>query len=157
VNLLIWIEGSAFAEYVRVAAYGYPIMITLHSLGLAIMVGLSVVLSMRILGAFSAIPYATLHKQLKFAWVGFVINFLSGGALFASQATTYITDFEFLLKMAFVFIGAILVAILQGKVKAGSGGWDARHPPPAAVRSLAALAIVAWAGGMITGRLIAYL
>jgi hypothetical protein len=157
VNFLLWIEESALAETIRVSAYGYPIMIMLHSLGLAIMVGLSVVLSLRILGAFSTIPYSTLHRQLKVAWIGFVVNFVSGGALFAAQATTYITDFEFVLKMSFVIIGAILVAVMQSKVKSDAAGWDSLHPPPGVIRFVAALAIVAWIGGMITGRLIAYL
>jgi hypothetical protein len=157
VELLQWIENSAAAEYIRVSAYGYPAMITLHSLGLAIMVGLSVVLSMRILGFFSPIPYTTLHKQLKIAWIGFIVNFISGGMLFAAQATTYVTDFEFILKMTFVIIGAILVAVLQGQVKAGSAGWTASSPPPGLTRALAGLTIVCWICGMITGRLIAYL
>ena len=156
-ELIQWIENSAVAEYIRVSAYGYPAMITLHSLGLAIMVGLSVVLSLRILGFFEAIPYATLHKQLSIAWVGFIVNFISGGMLFAAQATTYMTDFEFLLKMTFVIVGAILVAVLQAQVKAGSAGWSRTTPPPPLTRTLAALAIGCWVFGMITGRLIAYL
>ena len=151
------IEASAIAEYIRVSAYGYPAMITLHSLGLAIMVGLSVVLSLRILGLFAAIPYATLHKQLKIAWVGFIVNFISGGLLYAAQATTYMTDPEFLIKMTFVIIGAILVAVIQAQVKANSAGWNEASPPPGSTRLLAFLAILCWIFGMITGRLIAYL
>lgn len=156
-NLLLWIEESALAEYIRVSAYGYPAMITLHSLGLAIMVGLSVVLSLRILGLFQELPYSTLHRQLKVAWIGFIVNFLSGGALFAAQATTYVTDFEFILKMTFVIIGAILVGILQSQVQKSGSTWTKDNPPPTGTRMVAALAIVAWIGGMITGRLIAYL
>ena len=51
-SLIAWIENSALGEWVRVSIWGYPMMITLHSLGLAIMVGLSVVLSLRVLGLF---------------------------------------------------------------------------------------------------------
>ena len=156
-ELLQWIENSGAAEYIRVSAYGYPIMIMLHSLGLAIMVGLSVVLSLRILGFFQPLPYVTLSKQLKIAWIGFIVNFISGGMLFAAQATTYITDFEFVLKMTFVIVGAILVAVLQSQVRTGSANWTASNPPPASTRTLAALTIVCWTFGMITGRLIAYL
>lgn len=156
-ELLQWIENSSAAEYIRVSAYGYPAMITLHSLGMAIMIGISVVLSLRILGLFKPIPYTTLHKQLSIAWIGFVVNFFSGSLLFAAQATTYITDTTFLLKMTFVIIGAILVAVLQAQVKAGSGGWTETQPPPVGTRVLAACTIAAWTFGMITGRLIAYL
>lgn len=156
-NLLLSIEQSAVAEYIRVSAYGYPAMITLHSLGMAIMIGLSVVLSLRILGLFKAIPYVTLHKQLKIAWVGMIVNTISGSLLFAAQATTYITDFEFLLKMTMVILGAVLVAVMQSQVKANSAGWTEANPPPASTRTIAVLTIVAWTIGMIVGRLIAYL
>ncbi len=157
-ELIQWIDNSALAEYIRISAYGYPAMITLHSLGLAIMVGLSVVLSLRILGFFRPIPYTTLHKQLKVAWVGFIVNFVSGGLLFASQATSYMTERPvFLVKMAFVIVGAILVGLMQAQVKAGSANWTETSPPPALTRALAALTILCWTLGMITGRLIAYL
>ena len=152
-----WIEDSAVAEYIRVSAFGYPAMITLHSLGLAIMVGLSVVLSLRVLGFFGTIPYPSLYRLLKVAWVGFIVNFISGGLLFAAQATTYMTDVTFLLKMSLVIIGAILVGILQSMVKKGATEWRPGEPAPTAAKVVAALAIVAWTGGMVTGRLIAYL
>jgi hypothetical protein len=169
VNLLIWIENTSLAEYMRVSAYGYAAMITLHSLGLAIMVGLSVVLSLRALDFFRSIPYGALRNLLKVAWIGFVVNILSGGSIFAMQATTYIADLEFLLKMFFVLLGAIFVALLQGivdrAVATGSDGvvlgdvpGDVLGDVRGDARKLYAIAaIVSWTGAMIAGRLIAYL
>jgi len=154
VNLLVWIEESALAEYVRVSALGYPAMITLHSLGLAIIVGLSVVLSLRVLGLYKAIPFSSLQRLLPLAWVGFIVNFLSGSGLFAAQATTYVTDFEFLLKMFFVLLGVIFVGLMQGAVSAVvKSGAAARGN----ARIFAIGTIVAWFGATVTGRLIAYL
>ena len=157
-NLLVWIEESSLAEYIRVSAYGYPAMITLHSLGLAIMVGLSVVLSLRVLGFFRGLPYPSLQKLLKVAWVGFIVNFLSGSALFAAQATTYVTDFEFLLKMFFVLLGAIFVALMQGVVSSSiRAGITSAAQTSDIAKFYAIAAIVAWVGATVTGRLIAYL
>jgi hypothetical protein len=154
VNLLVWIEESALAEWVRISAYGYPAMITLHSLGMAIIVGLSVVLSLRALGLYKAIPFASLQRLLPLAWVGFVVNFLSGSALFAAQATTYIVDFEFLLKMAFVVLGVIFVGLMQNAVgvAVASGAQTAGKAGVFAIGT-----IVAWFFATVTGRLIAYL
>lgn len=157
-NLFVWIEGTSLAEYVRVSALGYPMMIALHSLGLAIIVGLSVVLSLRVLGFFRPLPFSALHKLLQVAWVGFIVNFLSGVSLFAAQATTYVTDFEFLLKMGFVLAGAILVGLLQGSVSANvRAGITSAAASSAAVKMFAVGTILAWLGATITGRLIAYL
>lgn len=157
-NLFLWIEETSLADYVRVSAYGYPAMITLHSLGLAIMVGLSVVLSLRVLGLFRGLPFSALQNLLRIAWVGFIVNSLSGSALFASQATTYVTDFEFLAKMTFVVLGAIFVGLLQGSITANvrAGVTTASASSPA-VKLFAVGSILAWLGATITGRLIAYL
>jgi hypothetical protein len=157
VGLLTWIENTQIAEYVRVSAYGYPAMITLHSLGLAIMVGLSIVLSLRVLGFFRVIPFSSLHKLLKVAWIGFIVNFISGGALFTTQAVAYMQDGTFLTKMAMVILGAILVAIMQTMIKSAvaAGGPDVEASTN--LKIVAVLAIAAWTIGMVTGRLIAYL
>ena len=156
-GFIAWIEGTSLAEMVRVSAYGYPVMITLHSLGLAIMVGLSVVLSLRVIGLFPAIPYSALQKLLKIAWIGFIINFLSGSSLFAAQATAFIVDWVFLLKMAMVIVGAILVGVMQSMINTAlaSGGGEAAAS--SGLKVVAWLAIAAWTVGMVAGRLIAYL
>jgi hypothetical protein len=156
VGLFTWIEETGLAEYVRVSAYGYPAMITLHSLGLAIMVGLSVVLSLRVLGVFSAIPFSSLSKLLKVAWIGFIVNFVSGGALFASNATSYMQDGVFLTKMTMVIIGAILVGIMQSMIRTALANDAASAGADRTLKMLARLTIYAWTIGMITGRLIAY-
>ena len=156
-GFIAWIENTSLAEMVRVSAYGYPVMITLHSLGLAIMVGLSVILSLRVIGLFPAIPYSALQKLLKVAWVGFIINFISGSSLFASQATAFIVDWVFLLKMAMVIVGAIMVGVMQSMINTAlaSGGGSAESS--GALKLVAWLAIGAWTIGMVAGRLIAYL
>jgi hypothetical protein len=159
VGLITWNENTGLAEYIRVSAYGYPAMIMFHSLGLAIMVGLSVILSLRVLGMFGAIPFSSLHKLLRIAWIGFIINFVSGSSLFAANATGLIVDPYFLIKMAMVIAGAVLVAIMQSMIKTAlvaSGNSPTTEASPT-LRRLAALAIVAWTIGMVTGRLIAYL
>jgi hypothetical protein len=158
VGLVTWIENTSLAEYIRVSAYGYPAMITLHSLGLAIMVGLSVVLSLRVLGLFDGIPYSSLYRLLKVAWIGFIVNFISGSCLFAANATALMVNGVFLTKMAMVIIGAIFVAIMQAKIKTALAAPDTEAAAGSmSIKVIAFLAIAAWTIGMVTGRLIAYL
>jgi hypothetical protein len=157
VGLFTWIENTTIAEVVRVSAYGYPIMLMLHSLGLAIMVGLSVILSLRVLGFFSVIPFSSLHKLLKIAWVGFIVNFISGGALFSSAATSYMVDPIFLIKMSMVILGAILVGVMQNMIKNAIASGHGDAAASTGLKAVAWFTIGAWTIGMVTGRLIAYL
>jgi hypothetical protein len=153
VGFLVWLEATGLAEWVRSSIPGYPSMIALHAIGMAVMVGLSLLIDMRVLGWFAGIPLNALQRFFGVAWLGFGINFLSGGALFSAQATSYITDWVFMTKMALVLLGAITAAILQPAVaKAGPGGQVS-----GGTKAVAAVAIVFWLVAIIMGRLTAYL
>ena len=152
-GFLVWLEETGLAEWVRSSIPGYPSMIALHAIGMAVMVGLSLVIDMRVLGWFSGIPLSALQRFFRIGWLGFGINFLSGGALFSAQATTYITDWVFMSKMALVLLGAITAGILQPAVaKAGLNG-----ELSGGMKAVAGLAIVFWVLAIIMGRLTAYL
>jgi hypothetical protein len=153
VGFLVWLEATGLAEWVRSSIPGYPSMIALHALGMAVMVGLSLVIDMRVLGWFAGIPLNALQRFFRLGWLGFGINFLSGGALFSAQATTYITDWVFMTKMALVVLGAITAGILQPAVAKASPGAELSG----GTKAVAALAIVFWVAAIIMGRLTAYL
>lgn len=155
-GFLTWLEASSLGDWVRASQLGYPLMIASHAIGMAIMVGLSLAIAMRLLGMFRGIPYLELDRFLAVAWAGFALNFVSGSALFAAQATTYIEDGTFLLKMFFVFAGMITVAILQSQINRNGAAWAAAGAT-AGVKLVASVSIACWVGGTVSGRLIAYL
>jgi Co/Zn/Cd efflux system component len=153
-----WLEATPLAEWVRVSAFGYPLMITLHSVGLAIMVGLAWVIAMRILGRFRMIPFSSLKPMFLIAWIGFVINFISGTALFTSQAASnYVHNFQFLTKMAFVVLGAITVGYMQTALARAGDQVGSDVAITQGVKTVAWLSILFWLAAIVTGRLIAYL
>ncbi|HVY63865.1 MAG TPA: hypothetical protein VHH11_03505 [Gammaproteobacteria bacterium] len=150
-----WLEASGLAEWVRSSSVGYPTVITLHAIGMAIMVGLCVIVDLRLLGKFDGIPYQSLQRLLPVAWVGFGINSLSGTGLFVAQATMFATDLMFIAKIVLVFLGAATAAILQPEL-AKAGTWPG-GVPPANVRRVAIISIVFWLAAIVTGRLTAYI
>lgn len=154
-GFLAWLEASALADWVRMSTPGYPSMITLHAIGMAVMVGLCLLLDLRLLGKFEAIPVESLQKFLGVAWIGFGINLLSGSALFSAQATSYIVNLVFMSKMALVFAGAAMAAILQPQL-AKAGTWP-NGRAPSGTRTVALLSIIFWLTAITLGRLTAYL
>ena len=152
-GFLTWLEATGLADWVRSSTPGYPSMIALHALGMAIMVGLSLLIDLRVIGWFAAIPLQGLQRFFRLAWIGFGINFLSGSALFSAQATSYIVDWVFMTKMTLVLVGAITAGILQpAVVKAAPGG-----EVTGGTKVVAAFAIVVWIVAIVMGRLTAYL
>lgn len=152
---LEWLEATSLAEWARVSLSGYPAAIAAHSIGLAVMVGPILILDLRLLGWFRSIPLSSMSRLLTVAWLGFALNFMSGAVLFAMQATSYITNYPFLIKLALVLLGAISAAQQQASIR-DAATWD-RSGIPSSVTAIAVLSLVFWIGAIITGRLIAYI
>ena len=150
------LEMSGLSSWVAESLYGYPTVLGLHAIGLAIVVGLLIFVDLRLLNVIGDIRLSALLGPMKLAWVGFVINGLSGFALFSSQATTIIYSAPFLIKIGLVFLGAIIAFYIQRKVTKNVDNWEAGSLP-ASIKAAAAVSLLCWMGAIIAGRLIAYL
>ncbi len=152
------LEETSLALWVGESLWGYPLMLSLHVVGLAIVVGLFAMRDLRLFGWFDGIAHTSLTGLIKFGWIGFIVNALSGAALFSSQATTFIESTPFLLKIGAIFLAAICAAVIQNRSRHDAAAWDAGDAaPPASVRAVAALSLTLWMSAIVSGRLIAYL
>lgn len=153
-----WLENTAVAIWVGESLYGYPFMLGLHVVGLAIVVGIFVMRDLRLLGCFEGIAYASIDSMKKLAWGGFVINAISGCFLFTSQATTFASSTTFLLKISMIFLAAICAAIIQNRMRDEASAWDSSGTGAiGSVKAIAFVSLVLWMGAIIAGRLTAYL
>ncbi len=132
-------------------------MISLHAIGLGVVAGLLVMVDLRILGSFDGIPFSTLRSLMKIAWAGFVVNLLSGSALFAAQATVFIENIPFLIKIPAILLAVGIAGVLQSQLRNAEESWDTGAPVSGAAKALASVSIVLWLIAVIAGRLSAYL
>lgn len=152
-----WLEGTSVAIWVAESLWGYPFMLGLHVIGLAIVVGTFVMRDLRLLGFFEGIQYDSLDSLRKLGWAGFLVNAVSGCFLFSSQATTFIHSTPFLLKISMIFLAAIMGGVIQNRLRNEGTSWDGAGAAASSVRILASLSIALWMGAIIAGRLTAYL
>ena len=155
-NAFEWMEQTSFAIWVGESLWSYPILIGMHAVGLAIVVGTLTMIDLRLLNNFQGIRFEALTSFLRVAWAGFLINALSGVALFTSQATTFVTNRPFLIKISLIFLAAICTAMIQQKMRDSAESWN-DSGVPGAVKTLAAVSILFWVGAIIAGRLTAYI
>jgi hypothetical protein len=111
-----WLENTSVALWVGESLWAYPFMLSLHVVGLAIVVGILSMVDFKLLGGFKGIRVGSFLPLLKFAWIGFLINAVSGLFLFSSQASYFVTSTTFLTKLACIFVGAILTKVMQGQL-----------------------------------------
>src|SRR3990172_11414519 len=88
-SFLLWLELTRIGTFVRESELllGYPTFSTLHTIGLAIIVGLSPVVAVRLLGFAPTMRLVPLKKLFPIMWFGFAINTFSGSGLAAAAAT----------------------------------------------------------------------
>lgn len=163
-ELFSWLQDLPISEWVQTSDYGFPLLLAAHSIGLAGVVGILVVLNLRVLGYAEGIPIEALSRLMPVAWVGFVINALSGFLLFMANATRLVTNWAFLLKMTFVLLGGVVTWMLWRNLKQ-RGAPGAPSAPAAAKRDylithaarvVAGISLGVWFAAIMFGRIIAY-
>jgi hypothetical protein len=156
-GLLSWMEATSFSNWILASAVGWPFMLSLHAIGLATIVGIVFALALRLLGIYRTIPCSALEKFVFVAWLGVALNVFTGFSIFMSQATYYITNVPFLMKITFILIGCGTLWYTQKVLKRDAAGWDAAGTIPAIGVQLASGLLVFWTLSVVMGRLIAYL
>ncbi len=155
-TVLYWLEGTAFSDWVLTSRIGFPLMLSLHAVGMAVSLGLILVLDLRLLGRFNFVSYLFLRRAVYLAWAGLTVNFLSGTALFVPRGVEYVGDPAFLTKMALIVLGVLNMAWLHGQLNRESDLWEGVLAAPPVVRFVAVASMLTWFGALTSGRLIAY-
>jgi hypothetical protein len=158
VSVFEWLEETRLALWVGESLWGYPLLLSLHIVGLAMVAGIFTMLNFRLLGVLKEIEFSPLIGLFRLAWIGLIINALSGFGLFSSQATIFVTSTPFLVKIAAIIVGVIIATRILKVVRRDAGDWDAGTSlPDQPVKLLAVASLLCWIVAIVGGRLIAYL
>lgn len=151
------LETTDIATWVAVSLWGYPMMLSLHVVGLAIVVGIFSMRDLTLLGLFPGIRPSAFLGISKLAWLGFIVNAVSGFALFASQATVFVTSVPFLVKIVCIIAGMVLAGVIQSRLRRETSLDDSEAAISRSTRLIASISLMFWAAAIIAGRLIAYI
>jgi len=144
-NLLAWIESTAFSEWVRgsPSLFAFPGILSCHTVGMGLAAGINAAIAFRILGVAPGVPLAEMQRFLPAMWFGFWLNFFSGIALLIGYPTKALTNPDFYLKLALIAAGVWLV----GRIRERMDGFP---------KGLAIASLICWGGAITSGRLLAY-
>lgn len=148
-DFLLWVEESWMGIFIRESLWGYPIVLSSHGVGMAIVVGCVIAANMRVLGFAKGLSVRAFDGIFIVGWLGFLVNLISGLILLAGNASQYFFQGSFQLKIAFILVGGILMKIMMNGIR------DNRDL--AVTRIISVLCLASWLGALITGRLMAYL
>jgi hypothetical protein len=155
-GFLEWLQGTWVGVLVAESLWGYPLLETLHSLGMAMLIGALGLINLRVLGMKPELPMLGMRQLLPLAWAGFTLNAISGTLLFTSDAVYFFESYTFRIKMLVIVLGGLNAALLGQRVFRDAGAGTAAAPPTVGTKWIAATSLVFWLGAVCAGRLIAY-
>lgn len=153
-----WLEHTWWATGIRQSIWMFPIIETIHLFGIVLLVAATTALDLRLLGiSFRERPVSAMAGPLsRWAWVGFIIQILSGFLLFASEASKLYSNTPFRLKMILIVAAGANILLFHYGVYRTVDRWDESAIAPAAARIFGVSSILLWFGIVAAGRWIAF-
>lgn len=156
-SILQQLAGLPIAAAVRTSPWLYPLLETVHVIGLGLVFGGIAALDLRLLGLHPDLPVRRLSVHLlPWVWAGFLLNAASGSLLFLSDAVAFAANRAFQVKMALLIVAGLNTFWFQHRIYRTVDGWDRDQPPPASARVASTLSLVLWVAIITAGRMIAY-
>lgn len=154
---LTWLQESEFSQWIGAAPtlLAYPTILTLHTVGLSIVVGTCVLLDLRLLGVAPEIPVSIFRGARTLIWSAFAVNAVTGALLFLPDAEHKAFQVIFYVKLACILLAMLLYVRIARLVLSGPAA--AEPAVPAQARTLAVLSLITWTGATVAGRLMAYI
>jgi hypothetical protein len=154
-----WLEATRVGSAIAEGRYAFPIIEGIHLIGLAMAVGLLMLVDLRLMGVFlTHVPPRELHRQLlPYVLGGFCVIVLAGVLLLSSEATTVFASPPWPFKLAFIVLGAFNALFFEFVISRRPAALPASGPLPTGVRTAGAVSFALWVLVIVCGRLIPYI
>ncbi len=142
-------------SFVTETPWVWPTFETLHFVGLTLLLGVVLLVDLRVLGVVKGVSYASLHRLLPWAAIGFGVNVITGMLFFVGIPAQYLGNPSFYWKIALILLAglnALYFTVLEEPWKLGPGD-DASM----SAKFAAASAMVLWVGVMYCGSMLPFL
>ncbi len=115
-----WIERSPVGEFLRNSRVLFPIVESLHLIGLALFVGTLLLIDMGLLGvAMRRQPVAQVAAALApWTWSGFALLMITGPFMFTAQAAKWHDNPVFWFKMLLLIVATVFQLSVRRRVTA---------------------------------------
>jgi len=156
--VLASLEGSRAAGAIRDSLYFFPLIESLHVIGLTMVFGTIAILDLRLLGIASAErPFSRVASDvLKWTWVAFALTVVTGALMFVTNAAVYYHNFYFRSKMALLALSGLNMFLFDRTARRSIRDWDRQAAAPFAGRAIATASLLLWIGIIFAGRWIGF-
>jgi hypothetical protein len=158
-NFVQWIQLTDFFTALRGSAYIYPIVLSLHMVGLALFGGMILMTDLRLLGVtMRQRSIADVVNQLRVPkrW-GLLLTATCGFLMFGSKAEEYYYNAFFRTKLILFAVVIVTELVFYRSVYANPAALDQAPRVPGNAKLAAALSLLLWTSIACCGRGIGYI
>jgi hypothetical protein len=157
IDVLAWLETHELSVLIREGSsiFGFPTILFLHTLGLAMVAGVSIAIDLTVLRRSALVMPVQMLGLTRTMWLGFGINTVSGVALLLAYPAKALTNGVFYLKMSLVVAAVVIAPRVNRALHAADSPGVAANAAHEA-RRWAVASLILWAAAIVTGRLLAY-
>jgi len=146
-GLSLWVRGPSL--------FAFPLILTVHTIGMGFLAGTSSAIDMRILGVAPRVPLPVLQKFYPVLWSALAANFVSGVLLLTGYPYKAVTNPVFYVKLSLIALAVFLMLRIRRDVlRRSEQEQDPRFLRHA--KRLASVSLLSWVGAITAGRLLAY-
>ena len=155
-DFLIGLENTRISLFIRESPslLGFPTILTIHAFGYCFIVAANAIVSGRMLGYATSIPFKPLRRLFPVMWAGWILTAITGVMLVMAAAEKRVPNPILWVKMILLAVATPIMWKFQMKVFEDPAVNEKNIPPSA--RTMAAVQIALWILIMISGRLIPY-
>jgi uncharacterized membrane protein len=147
-----------WASGVKESSWQFPVIESVHSLALSVMLWPAAILDLRLLDlVMRRRPVSQVAAQfLPWTWTGFIVMVLSGVVLFWSEAVKCYNSPFFRVKVILLAVAGINAFIFHFTVFRDAAQWDQNAATPWRAKLAGGFSLAVWIGVVAMGRALAY-
>ena len=148
------LEETSFSNWLRESDWGFFTTLTVHSLALALVVGINLAINLRVLGFANRVPVNLMSRFFPIMKIGLVVVVISGILLLLAYPAKALTNVVFYLKIVAIIVALLLTRhfaqALMRQTNPDNSTITSTH------KKLAVTALALWAIAVGAGRFLAY-
>ena len=148
-----WLNGSFLNNWIHSEWYFWPVLETLHFIGLCLLLSGLLVVDLRLMGFFKTLSLDMAKRYIRITLFGFLINFLTGICFLAGNTWKYAQgNMAFDLKLMLMFILGLNAIIFHSKFQTILDGNDVT----VISRIIGGVSLLLWCLVIVCGRMITF-
>jgi hypothetical protein len=157
-QLCQWLYDSQLGTAIRESQFAFPLIESVHVLGITLLVGTVLFVDLRLLGVLMKDEPVSdvVNRVLPITWTGFLVQVVSGVFLFWAKASQYYGNPAFRWKVLLLVLAGLNPLIFHSTVYRGVSAWNEKHTTPFRAKLAGLLSLTFWSGVIIAGRATAY-